>query len=144
MKVRRTSRLTSISVLFMTGAMMLSGPVGAQAIANKESKTPGVVMAATAERGISVSPASGPSGTKVTITGQGWTGYDAVEVQWSVQGSGAATRIGSAAPDDAGTFDIEWTVPDGMAPADLRISAIIGNGGSEDANCIVTAGGGPP
>jgi hypothetical protein len=81
---------------------------------------------------MSVSPASGPPGQKVTLTGQGFTAYpgDQVEIDisidygngnWDLLVAGAAYPV----PDSNGNFSVSVTIPSNAPPGDLlAISSI--------------------
>ena len=81
---------------------------------------------------MSVSPASGPPGQKVTLTGQGFTAYpgDKVEIDisidygngnWDLLVTGAAYPV----PDSNGNFSVSVTIPSNAPPGDLlAISSI--------------------
>ncbi|GAA1017734.1 hypothetical protein GCM10009556_066240 [Acrocarpospora pleiomorpha] len=85
--------------------------------------------AAAAGETITINPVSGPPGTTVTVAGEGWPN------DWTVPiGTDASPGAQVTARADAqGEFTIKLTIP-GNAPAgQLRIWAVIGNGGSADA-----------
>lgn len=87
---------------------------------------------------ISVSPPSGPAGQSVTIFGTGW--YDHARLGYDVPILIGTTEVGHGKPkpNDNGEFSVGITIPLNPPPSEivngkLRISAIIGNGGSADA-----------
>lgn len=91
--------------------------------------------ASTGIEAISVNPTQGPAGSVVTVSGTGW--YDHAS-----RGLDVLIWIGFtvvlAHPDANGNFSINVTIPPSSPPGQLKISAIIGNGGSADAYFTVT------
>ncbi|MGW0809817.1 cutinase family protein [Nonomuraea sp. NPDC002799] len=78
---------------------------------------------------ISVNPASGPPGTQVTVTGEGWPGDWTVPIGTAVSPGALVT----GRSDAQGEFTVKLTIPDRAPAGPLRIWAVIGNGGSADA-----------
>ena len=96
---------------------------------------------------ISVSPASGPPGTAVTVSGQGYsdpTFTSGVEIDISINhGNGywevLATGVADPKPDANGNFAVKVTIPANAPPgADLAISGLNGSGASPFASFTVT------
>lgn len=88
--------------------------------------------ASTGIEAISVNPTQGPAGSVVTVSGTGWYDHAGDVLIWI----GFAVTL--AHPDANGNFSIIVTIPPSSPPGQLKISAIIGNGGSADAYFTVT------
>ena len=85
---------------------------------------------------ITISPASGPPGSTVTVNGSGWQGSSDVPIQ--IDGK----TLAMAHPDANGNFSVQITIPKDAAPGSrLRIDALYGNGGSANAWFDVTGSG---
>jgi hypothetical protein len=99
-------------------------------------------------RSLTISPKSGPVGTKATVRGTGWDPeYYSGGVRigfYQNFGNGVLTPIADeirVPPDPNGRFNFDYTIPDGFEQGDVfSISGLIGNGGGERANFTVTAG----
>jgi hypothetical protein len=104
--------------------------------------------AAAQGRSLTVSPDSGPVGSKVTLTGSDWSPeYYSSGVQISFQqnhGNGVLTNYADpilVQPDQQGHFSFEATIPTFFQPGDIvTFSGLIGNGSGERANFTVTSG----
>ncbi|WP_078960552.1 IPT/TIG domain-containing protein [Streptomyces sp. NRRL WC-3618] len=92
--------------------------------------------AVAAGEAISVSPATGPAGSAVTISGTGWEEHGSRELSVSITMDG--TPVATAHPSKSGTFRVHATVPK-SASGTVKISAIIGNGGAAYATFKVGA-----
>jgi hypothetical protein len=69
-----------------------------------------------------ISPATGPAGTTVTITGTGFTGATAVSfgtipATFALSGTTPDTELTAIVPAGAGTADVTVTTPSGSSPA---------------------------
>lgn len=110
------------------------------------SQTPGH---AQEPRSLSISPESGPAGTRVTVRGTGWDPeYYSSGVQISFDqnfGNGVLTPYAdemTVKPDQDGRFRFEHTIPENFSRGDvLSISGLIGNGSGERANFTVIGDG---
>jgi hypothetical protein len=97
---------------------------------------------------ITVNPTQGPPGTTVTVTGSGWEDFagEPVDIQTALVGDvpgvleSLPARV-AAEPDNNGTFSISLTIPESAPPGrEVKIMAILGNGGSVDASFTITQG----
>jgi len=95
---------------------------------------------------IELRPPGGPLGKSATVVGTGWHehGIRGLDVPIWI----GTTEVGRGNPNANGDFSIDIMIPLNPPPSEivngkLRISAIIGNGGSADAFYIITAGGQP-
>src|SRR3954470_15717929 len=79
---------------------------------------------AVEQRQISISPTSGPAGSKVTVTGSGWIDYVVDGVLITLDGVGIVV----AHPNDGGNFTTVISIPDSYPPGAHSVSAIYGNG----------------
>ena len=70
---------------------------------------------------IAVSPTSGPIGTKVTVTGAGWTAGEAIDISFF-----SATAHATAANN--GTFTTSFTVPSDATLGTTQVDAINASG----------------
>ena len=85
---------------------------------------------------LGVSPLWGPLGRKVTLIGTDWR--DHAHLGWDVPILIGTNEVGRGHPDANGRFSVDVTIPlnppqQEIGNGKLRISAIIGNGGSADA-----------
>jgi uncharacterized repeat protein (TIGR01451 family) len=86
------------------------------------------------QEAISINPTQGPPGTNVTVTGTGWQPGWTVPIGTDL----SPTPLVTAIADSSGTFSISITIPSSAPAGQLRIWAVIGNGGSADAWFTVT------
>jgi len=77
---------------------------------------------------ISINPTQGPPDTKVTVTGAGWQPGWTVPIGTDI----SPTPLANAVADNNGAFSISITIPSSAPVGQLRIWAVIGNGGSAD------------
>src|SRR5664280_2820851 len=101
---------------------------------------------------LSLDPTSGPSGTQVTVTGEGWAGPDwasGVRIDLSkVLNPGAeeplADGIASPKPDGNGSFkDVKVSIPSTVSSGTvLNFSVLAAGGGHSAANAWFTVTGG--
>jgi hypothetical protein len=95
-----------------------------------------LVTASTYGESVSLNPKQGAPETEVTVTGSGsWANYD-VPIKLNESPSPVVT----AHADDSRAFTTHLTIPASTPTGNLRVSAIIGNGGFADADFTVTAG----
>jgi hypothetical protein len=88
---------------------------------------------------ISLNPTQGPPGTNVRVTGSGFgPNYDV-----PIELGGSPGSVVTAHANNNGDFTTRFTIPASTPPGNLRVSAIIGNGGSADADFTVTAASQP-
>ncbi|MBV8995248.1 MAG: hypothetical protein JO287_16475, partial [Pseudonocardiales bacterium] len=86
--------------------------------------------------GISLNPKQGPPETEVTVTGSGFRPNYYVPIELGDSPGPVAT----AHANHNRVFTTHLSIPASTPAGKLRISAIIGNGGSADAEFTVTAG----
>jgi IPT/TIG domain len=95
-----------------------------------------LVTASTYGWSISLSPKQGPPETEVTVTGSGFGPNHDVPIELGESPSPVAT----AHVNDNRAFTTHLTIPASTPAGNLRVSAIIGNSGSAEADFTVTAG----
>ncbi len=84
---------------------------------------------------LSASPDSGPPGTKVTLSGTGWTPNNgAYVIFW---GSLQGPQLGTFSPDGQGGWSTQVTIPQNAQPGGYNIIACEGYGG-EFQDCVAT------
>lgn len=69
---------------------------------------------------ITLSPASGPSGSSVTLFGSGFGRYARGQVQWDGQSAGMPPFV----TDNAGSFRVSVTIPVSASVGDHRVTAL--------------------
>ena len=69
---------------------------------------------------ITVTPAKGPAGESITISGAGFDGYEAVTVSWD----GGRFAAGSTTTSSSGTVVIKTSVPSSAKPGSHTILAV--------------------
>jgi probable HAF family extracellular repeat protein len=89
----------------------------------------------------SVSPASGPAGTTVTLMGHGFSGFRSVLLQDSAQtGNLGNVTLDASSPDTK----LTGTVPAGITPGVKMVTVQTGAGASQARTFTVTAGANAP
>jgi len=85
---------------------------------------------------ISLTPTQGQAGSAVEVHGSGWQDHARRNIDVPIDLG--AVELGRGHPDAQGDFDVTITIPASTSAGEVRIDAIIGNGGSASATFEVT------